>query len=200
MESLLLVRHALAGSNRDRIASCAVPGEGLTAEGVEQARLLATRLADQEIALGVASELARTQETLELVLRGRAARRLVLGDLNEIGFGSFADGPLDECRAWAASRSPAELAPGGGEPRHCRARFAQGLRRLLERPETVVLHVGHALAVRLSDRRRPRPRPSASDGAGRARGRDPAASGGGSVRGCTPRGLEPFPSLPDPSI
>ena len=116
MESMLLVRHAFAGSNRDRIASCAVPGEGLTSEGVEQARLLATRFADQEIALGVASELARTQETLELVLGGRAVRRLVVGDLNEIEFGSFADGPLDEYRVWAASHSPAEPAPGGGEP------------------------------------------------------------------------------------
>lgn len=148
MESLLLVRHAFAGSNRDGIASCAVPGEGLTDEGVEQARLLATRLADQEIALGVASELARTQQTLELVLGGRAARRLVVGDLNEIGFGSYADGPLDEYRAWAASHSPAEPAPGGGESRAAAARFAKGLRRMLERPESVVLHVGHALAVR----------------------------------------------------
>ena len=149
MESLLLARHAFAGSNRDRIASCAVPGEGLTAEGVEQARVLAARLADQAIALGVASELARTQETLELVLRGRAARRLVVSDLNEIGFGSFADGPLDEYRVWAASHVPAEPAPGGGESRAAvAARFAQGLRRILERPEGAVLHVGHALTVR----------------------------------------------------
>lgn len=149
MESLLLVRHALAGSNRDRLASCAVPGEGLTEEGLEQARLLALRLADQEIALGVASELARTQETLELVLGERSAPRLIVRELNEIDFGSFADGPLDEYRGWAASNSPAEPAPGGGESRAmAAARFAAGLRRLLERPEEVVLHVGHALAVR----------------------------------------------------
>lgn len=149
MEWLFLARHAFAGSNRDRIASCAVPGEGLTAEGVEQARLLSSRLAGEEIALGVASELARTQETLELVLAGRAAPQLVVGDLNEIGFGSFADGPLDEYRAWAASHAPAEPAPGGGESRAtAAARYARGLRRLLERSESTVLHVGHALAVR----------------------------------------------------
>jgi broad specificity phosphatase PhoE len=149
MEWLLLARHAFAGSNRDRVASCAVPGEGLTAEGVEQARLLKSRLAGEEIALGVASELARTQETLELLLAERATPRLVIGDLNEIGFGSFADGPLDEYRAWAASHSPAEPAPGDGESRAtAAARYAQGLRRLLERPEGTVLHIGHALAVR----------------------------------------------------
>lgn len=149
MERLLLARHAFAGSNRDRIASCAVPGEGLTAEGVEQARLLASSLAGDEIALGVASELARTQETLELVLAGRSAARLAVGDLNEIGFGSFADGPLDEYRRWAASHSPVEPAPGGGESRAtAAARYARGIRRLLDRPERTVLHVGHALAVR----------------------------------------------------
>ena len=40
VERSLLARHAFAGSNRDGIASCAVPGEGLTPEGVEQARSL----------------------------------------------------------------------------------------------------------------------------------------------------------------
>ncbi len=149
MEILLLARHAFAGSNRDRIASCAVPGEGLTPEGVEQGRRLASLLVAEEISLGVATELARTQETLSLALDTRAVPRLVVGDLNEIDFGSYADGPLDEYRSWAASQSPAQLAPGDGESRAvAAARFAQGLRRLLERPESVVLHVGHALPVR----------------------------------------------------
>jgi len=149
MKLLLLARHAFAGSNRDRVASCAVPGEGLTLEGVEQGRRLAALLAAEEISLGVATQLARTRETLELALGARDVPRLVVGDLNEIDFGSFADGPLDEYRAWAASQSPAEPAPGDGESRAAAAaRFAQGLRRLLECPEPVVLHVGHALALR----------------------------------------------------
>ena len=149
MELLLLARHAFAGSNRDRVASCAVPGEGLTPEGVEQAQRLAAQLASQEISLGMATELGRTQETLALVLAGREVPHLLVAELNEIDFGAFADGSLDEYRAWAASHSPAERAPGGGESRaDVSARFAQGLRRLLERPERVVLHVGHALALR----------------------------------------------------
>jgi broad specificity phosphatase PhoE len=149
VELLLLARHGLAGSNRDRVASCAVPGEGLTPEGKEQGRTLASLLAAEEIAVGAATELARTQETLELALDGRDARRMVVAELNEIDFGAFADGPLEEYRTWAASRSPAEPARGGGESRaDAAARFAQGLRRLLEVPEPVVLHIGHALALR----------------------------------------------------
>jgi len=149
VELLLLARHAFAGSNRDRVASCVVPGEGLTPEGVAQGRRLAASLVNAEISLGVATELARSQETLALALGAREVPRLVVAELNEIDFGAFADGPLDEYRAWAGSHSPTESAPGGGESRAAAAsRFSRGLRLLLERPERVVLHVGHALALR----------------------------------------------------
>ncbi len=149
METLLLVRHALAGSNRDGAASCAVPGEGLTAEGVEQARRLRAVLEAVELELAVATELRRTQETLELALDGRRVSRIVVPELNEIDFGGFDGGPLDAYRSWAAVHLPTARAPGGGESRADAAvRFARGLRLLLERPEKTVLAVGHALATR----------------------------------------------------
>lgn len=149
METLLLVRHALAGSNRDGAASSAVPGEGLTAEGVEQARRLRALLEAVELELAVATELRRTQETLELALDGRRVSRIVVPELNEIDFGSFDGGPLDAYRSWAAAQPPTVPAPGGGESRaEAAARFARGVRLLLERPEKVVLVVGHSLATR----------------------------------------------------
>jgi len=61
MQELILVRHAFAGSNRDGSASCSVPGEGLTPEGVEQARAVAAVLAGEELSLGASSRLARTK-------------------------------------------------------------------------------------------------------------------------------------------
>jgi len=149
VETLILVRHALAGSNRDGTASGTVPGDGLTPEGVEQARALGEVLAGEEIDLGVSSELARTQETLELALDGRNVPRLVVPELNEIHFGSFDGGLLDEYRAWAAAHDPTVPAPGGGESRgQAAARFTRGLRVLLGRPEATALVVGHALALR----------------------------------------------------
>jgi probable phosphoglycerate mutase len=149
MESLTVTRHAFAGSNRDALASCAVPGEGLTEEGVEQARRLREQLAGTRFDLGVASSLRRTQETLELALDGSAAPRLVLPELDEIHFGSFDGGLMERYRSWAAAEPPDVTAPGGGESRaQAAARYARALRIVLARPEVQVLLVGHALSIR----------------------------------------------------
>ena len=149
MDTLLVVRHALAGSNRDGLASCAVPGRGLTPEGIEQAEALHEELHGVDISLGISSELARTRETLAIALEGRDVPSLAMPELNEIDFGSFAEGPLDLYRAWAASHPPDEHAPGGGDSRaSAAARFARGIRAVLARPEEVVLLAWHALAMR----------------------------------------------------
>jgi broad specificity phosphatase PhoE len=149
VETLIVVRHALAGSNRDKLASCAVPGEGLTPEGVEQAKALRSLLARDDVSLGVSSELARTRETLALALDGADVPTIALPELNEIDFGSFAEGPLDLYRTWAATHQPDEPAPGGGDSRaSAAARFARGLRAVLALPEPHVVLVWHALAIR----------------------------------------------------
>jgi len=149
VRDLLLVRHGFAGSNRDDVASCTVPGEGLTDEGVEQARALAVVLASEEIGVAMTSRLARTQETLALALDGRDLPTVVADELDEIHFGDFDGGSLDTYRAWAAAHPPDDPPPGGGESRAQAAeRFACGLRLVLARPEPHVLVVGHALAIR----------------------------------------------------
>lgn len=143
------MRHALAVSNRDGLASCTPPGEGLTEAGREQARRLGEDLADEAFDVGVVTELRRTQETLELALDGRPVPHIVVPELNEIDFGSFEGGPLLRYREWAASEPPTLEAPGNGESRaQAAARYARGLRVLLARPESRLLAVGHALGVR----------------------------------------------------
>jgi probable phosphoglycerate mutase len=149
VHALVLARHAFAYSNRHVLASCTAPGDGLTGEGRDQARRLGEELAGTALDLGVATELRRTQETLELALGTRDVARIVVPELNEIDFGSFDGGSLDDYRAWAFAASPLEPAPGGGESRaEAAARYARGLRALLARREPVVLLVGHALALR----------------------------------------------------
>ena len=149
MQELLLVRHGFAASNRDGLASCTAPGDGLTDEGVAQARSLARELAGERVDVALTSRLRRTQQTLELVLEGRDVPVVVDAEFDEIHFGSFDGGALDAYRAWAASHPPDEPAPGRGESRaQAAARFARGLRLVLARPEERVLVVGHALAIR----------------------------------------------------
>ena len=149
METLLLARHAEAGSNRDATTSCTPPGGSLTDEGVEQARRLAASLEDVDVSLGVSSRLVRTRETLELALGARSVPLLVVPELDEIDFGPFEGGLLSTYRAWASSHPPDEPPPGHGESRaDAAARFALGLRLVAARSEPVVLLVGHALFVR----------------------------------------------------
>jgi probable phosphoglycerate mutase len=149
VETLFLVRHAAAGSNRDGLASCSIPGPGLTPEGVEQARALGDALSDETIGLGISSELRRTRETLELALEGRDVPTIEIPELDEIRFGSFDGGALADYRAWAAAHPPDLPAPGDGESRaQAAARFAAGMRHVLERPEQTILLVGHALCIR----------------------------------------------------
>jgi broad specificity phosphatase PhoE len=150
MERLLLTRHAESESG----ALGAVNGDlrfpsTLTEAGRGQARALARSLADEEIDLCATSEFPRTVETADLALEGRGVPRLVLPDLNEIGFGAFEGGPLADYRVWALAHGSGEEGPGGAESRLAAARrFARAFRELLAREERTVLVVAHALAIR----------------------------------------------------
>jgi broad specificity phosphatase PhoE len=77
------------------------PGEGLSALGAEEALALRETLAHEPISLGVATPLARTQETLALALGARDVPRIVVPGFGEIGFGAFEGGMLADYRAWA---------------------------------------------------------------------------------------------------
>lgn len=150
MERLLLARHAESESG----ARGAVNGDlrfpsRLTEAGRGQARALARSLAAEAIDLCATSEFPRTIETAELALDGRTVPRLVLPDLNEIGFGAFEGGPLAEYRAWAVAHGSGEDGPGGAESRAGTARrYARAFRTLLAREERSLLVVTHALAIR----------------------------------------------------
>jgi broad specificity phosphatase PhoE len=90
--------------------------------------------------------------------RARETARIALGDrpvpveawpsLNDPRGGSFEGKRLDEYRRWAWATGSGEAAPGGGESRlETVGRYAAAYRRLLERPEPVVLAVLHALPI-----------------------------------------------------
>ena len=149
MHALLLARHAHSAANTRDVVNGVPPGEGLSPSGVEQAHALGEALAGESLDLGLATELRRTRETLELALAGRRIEIEAFPGLNEIGFGAFEGGLLERYRGWAWTTAPEAPCPGGGESRAAvAARLAGALERLLERPERTILAVSHALPVR----------------------------------------------------
>jgi len=149
VKTLILARHGHAASNVADIVSCLPPGEGLSDLGMAEGAALRAMLAGDDIGLGVASELRRTQETLALAFDGREVPTVVVPQLNEINFGSYEGGSLAAYREWAWSTAPDAECPGGGESRTAMAtRVAGALDWLLDRPEDTILAVWHALPIR----------------------------------------------------
>ena len=146
MRRAVLVRHAESEASvqgtLNGIVELDVP---LTEAGREQSHLLAARL--PEVRLVATSAFRRAVETGALA--APSIPRIVLGDLNEIGFGAYEGGPYPAYREWAGSAGPADPCPGGGESRvDAVRRYVRALRTLLARPEETVLVVAHGLVLR----------------------------------------------------
>ena len=150
MKTLILARHGESELNVQGV----VNGDServcrLTDAGRGQARRLGELVAAEPLDLCVTTAFARTQETADVALAGRDVPRLVVPELNEIGFGDFEALAFDEYRAWARSASPTDAPPGEGESRAAAVeRYAWGFRVLLARPEGLVLAVVHGLPIR----------------------------------------------------
>jgi broad specificity phosphatase PhoE len=139
-ESEFSVRGALNGDPT-------VPG-GLTAAGVEQARSLGEALAGEAFDLCVISELQRTRETADEVLRGRELPRLVVPELNDPRYGPYEGAQIEDYRDWAAAASSRDVPGPGGESRYAIVeRYARAYRLLLARPEESILVIAHSLPI-----------------------------------------------------
>jgi len=147
LERLILARHAETELNVRGVLNGDMQVEvRLTTRGREQARRLG-RMAGP-VDLVAHSEFARTRETAELAWPG--CRRLVVPELNEIGFGNF-EGTrwADGYGEWARRSGPLDACPGDGESRlEAAVRYLTGFRLLLDRPETTVALVGHGAPIR----------------------------------------------------
>ena len=149
MERALLVRHAESVFSAQGLATGRVDVRcPLSERGEAQARALAEDLGREAIDLCVTSELERTRQTADLALADRAVPRIVLAELNDALYGRYEGGPLDAYLAWAHANDSAAEPPGGGERRQTLvARYADGFRRIVERPERAILVVTHSLPI-----------------------------------------------------
>jgi broad specificity phosphatase PhoE len=150
VKRLILVRHAESVLGAEEIANGdPAVANPLSPEGERQARALGEVLAGTPIDLCVTSEFERVRQTADLALAGRGVPRLVLADLNEIGYGNWEGEPVADYLGWAWTHGPADRCPGGGETRVDAARrLVRGWRTVLARDEETALVVGHGLALR----------------------------------------------------
>jgi probable phosphoglycerate mutase len=149
VERALLVRHGESVFSARGLATGRVDIQcPLSERGVTQARALADEIAGEDIDLCVTSELERARQTADIALAQGAVPRIVLAELNDPLYGCYESGPLDAYLAWALANDSAAEPPGGGERRQVLvARYAVGFRRIVERPERMVLVVAHSLPI-----------------------------------------------------
>ncbi len=148
MRTLLAARHGESAFSAKQLVN-GDPGVAcpLTDAGRVQARALGEAVSDEPIDLVAVTEFERVRETAEVALEGRDIPVLVVPELNDPRYGEFEGGSLDRYREWAWGMGPLD-APEGGEHRgEIAARYADGLRKLLDRPEETILLVAHSLPL-----------------------------------------------------
>jgi 2,3-bisphosphoglycerate-dependent phosphoglycerate mutase len=148
VKTLLATRHGESEFSAKRLVN-GDPGVAcpLTEAGRAQARALGKALAGEPIDLVAVTEFERVRETAELALEGREIPFLVVPELNDPRYGEFEGGALGRYLEWAWRMGPLDTPEGGEHRAEIAARYAHGLRTLLDRPEETILLVTHSLPL-----------------------------------------------------
>jgi broad specificity phosphatase PhoE len=120
----------------------------LTARGRTQARALGAQLANLHVDLAVGTRLLRTQQTIDIALDGRQVPTLIEPGFDEIHAGDLEGARIEAYRSWRDQHTVRDRLPHGESIQDALGRYADALRRLLDRTETVTLVVIHDLALR----------------------------------------------------
>jgi broad specificity phosphatase PhoE len=149
MRLFVFARHAESSLNaRQVLSSDPSRPVGLSPRGRRQALRLGDQVRNLEIELAVHTRLQRTRETAELALRGRDIPFVTEPDLDEIRLGALDGAPIRAYWAWKENHSRSEPFPFGESLDDAARRYAEALRRLVERPGAVALVISHQIAIR----------------------------------------------------
>ena len=142
-------RHAESEANATHVLS-SDPARpvALTARGRAQARALGAQLANLPIDLAVGTRLLRTQQTIDLALDGRPVPVLIESGFDELRAGDLDGAPMDAYWSWKHQHTSTDRLPHGESVHDALRRYADALRRLLARDETVTLVIVHELVLR----------------------------------------------------
>jgi broad specificity phosphatase PhoE len=145
----VFARHAESAANAANVLnSNPYQSVVLTARGRTQARTLGAQLANLHVDLAVGTRLLRTQQTIDIALDGRQVPTLIEPGFDEIQAGDFEGARIEAYRSWRDQHTLRDHLPHGESIEDALRRYADALRRLLDRKETVTLVVIHDLALR----------------------------------------------------
>jgi broad specificity phosphatase PhoE len=149
MRQFVFARHAESSMNAAHVLS-SDPSRpvGLSSRGRQQALRLGEQIRNLEIDLAVHTRLPRTRETVELALRGRDVPFVIEPCLDEVRLGALDGAPIRAYWAWKENHARSEPFPSGESLDDAARRYAEALRRLVERPGAVALVVSHQIAIR----------------------------------------------------
>jgi broad specificity phosphatase PhoE len=149
MRQFVFARHAESSMNAAHVLS-SDPSRpvGLSSRGRRQALRLGEQIRNLEIDLAVHTRLPRTRETVELALRGRDVPFVIEPCLDEVRLGALDGAPIRAYWAWKENHARSEPFPSGESLDDAARRYAEALRRLVERPGAVALVVSHQIAIR----------------------------------------------------
>jgi broad specificity phosphatase PhoE len=145
----VFARHAESTANTAHVLS-SDPARpvALTERGRAQARALGAQLANVRIDLAVSTRFLRTRETIGIALHGRGVPVLIEPGFDELQVGDLDGAPMEAYRSWRHQHALGDRLPHGESPEDAFRRYANALRRLLARTETVTLVVLHEFALR----------------------------------------------------
>ena len=145
----IFARHAESTANTAHVLS-SDPARpvALTERGRAQARVLGAQLANVHIDLAVGTRFLRTQETIGIALHGRHVPVLIEPGFDELRAGELDNAPMEAYWSWKHQHTLGDRLPQGESPGDALRRYANALRLLLARTETVTLVVLHEFALR----------------------------------------------------
>ena len=149
MRLYVIARHAHSTLNVERRINGDPSVEVLlTDDGREEARQLGIQVANVPLELCMHTRFGRTRDTLAIAVAGRDLPTVVEPLLDDIDVGDLEGQSIEDYRAWKRAHRRSDPFPGGESLDDAARRYAQGFRRLLERPEQRVLVVCHEIPLR----------------------------------------------------
>src|SRR2546423_6605772 len=145
----VIARHAHSTLNLEgRVNGDPSVPVALTEQGQGEARQLGIQVAHVPIDLCLHTRFSRTHDTAAIALAGRDVPLHIEPLLDDIDVGELEGRTIEEYRAWKKLHTRADAFPGGESLDDAARRYANGFRRVLERPGRCILVVCHEIALR----------------------------------------------------